>query len=93
MGWMGYAALVLAVWNAAVFIIYGIDKSKAKRGKWRISEKTLLLAAAFMGGVGAMLGMQMFRHKTKHMKFKVGVPILLALNIAVAIAVVFYVKV
>ena len=85
MSWVGYAVIALAAWNMAVFCLYGIDKSKAKRGSRRISEKTLLSAAALMGGSGALLGMTMFRHKTKHAKFKLGVPLLLIVNIAVVI--------
>ena len=59
------------VWNFVVFLIYGADKIKAKLNKHRISEKTLLSAALLMGGVGALLGMKTFRHKTKHLKFVV----------------------
>ena len=79
------AAIALAAWNVVVFCIYGLDKSKAKHGKRRISEKTLLLTAALMGAPGAMLGMTVFRHKTKHTKFKIGVPLLLIVNVAVLI--------
>jgi uncharacterized membrane protein YsdA (DUF1294 family) len=61
--------------------MYGIDKNKAKRNKQRISEKTLLISAALMGGIGALLGMYIFRQKTKHLKFKISVPILLLANI------------
>lgn len=61
-------------------------KSKAGRGGRRISERTLLLAAAFMGGLGALLGMYIFRHKTKHARFRFGVPLLLVLNIIVIFA-------
>ena len=66
--------------------MYGIDKRKARRGQRRISEKTLLTVAALMGGPGALLGMFALRHKTKHAKFIIGVPLLLVLNIAVVIA-------
>ena len=72
---------ILFAWNIIVFAIYGIDKRKAKRGSWRISEKTLILSALFFGGTGALLGMFAFRHKTKHLKFNIGVPLLLILNI------------
>ena len=79
------AAIILAVWNVIVFFIYGIDKTKAKHGKRRISEKTLMLTAVLMGAPGALLGMTVFRHKTKHIKFKIGVPLLLIVNVAVII--------
>ena len=74
--------LIFAVWNLAVFCLYGIDKAKAKRNAWRIPEKTLLLAALFLGGVGAFLGMQVFRHKTKHTSFKILVPLFMLISIA-----------
>ncbi len=79
------ALVALTVWNAVVFIMYGIDKAKAKRGSRRVSEKTLLWSAAAMGAVGALAGMYAFRHKTKHAKFTVGVPALLILNIAIGV--------
>ncbi|MCL2392563.1 MAG: DUF1294 domain-containing protein [Oscillospiraceae bacterium] len=75
----------LIVWNFFTFCLYGIDKYKAKHNKWRISEKVLLLAAVLMGAVGALLGMYIFRHKTKHLAFKIGVPIILLINIAVVL--------
>jgi len=57
-----YIILLFAIWNITVFAIYGIDKHKAVRGSRRISEKTLLLTAALMGGLGALFGMVVFRH-------------------------------
>lgn len=66
---------VIGVWNLVVLIIYGIDKRKAVRGKWRISEMFLLVSAFCAGGVGAFIGMRLFRHKTKHAKFNILVPI------------------
>ena len=74
---------ILIVWNIIVFTMYGIDKQKAKHSSRRISEKTLIFTAVFMGGIGALLGMYLFRHKTKHLKFKITVPFLAILNIAV----------
>ena len=76
---------ILGIWNIIVFCMYGIDKYKAKHDRRRISEKALLLAAALMGGLGALLGIFAFRHKTKHIKFKIGVPLLLIINIAIII--------
>ena len=61
--------------NLVTFILYGADKAKAKKGKWRIPEKTLILFAACFGGLGAFLGMKIFRHKTKHTSFRIIVPV------------------
>lgn len=61
--------------NTAAFIMYGIDKSKAKRDKWRIPESTLIIAAVF-GIIGGLLGMLIFHHKTKKPKFAVGLPLI-----------------
>ena len=75
-------AYLLAI-NVAAFLVYGIDKLKAKRAKWRIPEATLLLLAAAVGGsIGAWMGMKVWHHKTLHMKFRYGVPIILLLQIA-----------
>ena len=74
---------ILIAWNIIVFLMYGLDKYNAIKGNWRISEKNLLISAFLMGGLGAYLGMQVFRHKTKHIKFTFFVPLALILNIAV----------
>lgn len=71
-----FICLYLIVMNVLTFIVYGIDKQKAKRGKWRISEKTLMMLAVFGGSIGAWIGMQVFRHKTKHLLFVIGVPLI-----------------
>ena len=68
--------------NVIAFNVYGIDKLKAKRGKWRIPESTLLLLAAIGGSIGAWLGMKVWHHKTMHKKFQYGVPLLLILQLA-----------
>lgn len=75
---------VIAVINIIAFFMYGLDKSKAKRGAWRIPEATLLGIAFFGGALGAFLGMKVFRHKTKHVQFFIGVPVMLVLQIALA---------
>ena len=76
----------LIIWNVIVFLTYGIDKLKAIKNGWRISEKALLMLAFFMGGVGAYLGMQTFRHKTKKLKFNILVPLAVIFNIAIIYA-------
>lgn len=82
---MLYLLLYLAVANLVAFVLMGVDKQKAKRGAWRISEKTLFLAAALGGSVGAIGGMFAFRHKTRHPSFRIGLPAILAVQIAGAI--------
>ena len=67
---------VYAMVNVIAFTLYGIDKRRAKKNLWRIRERTLLLATGLFGGVGAWLGMKVFRHKTQHMVFKVLVPVM-----------------
>ncbi len=67
----------LAGINLLTFIVYGIDKAKAIRNEWRISEATLLLLAALGGSVGAWLGMKVWHHKTLHKKFRIGIPLIL----------------
>ena len=68
--------------NAVAFIMYGIDKYKAKKAKWRIPEATLLLLAVLGGSIGAWMGMKVWHHKTKHKKFKYGIPAILLIQIA-----------
>lgn len=72
----------LLIINAAALMLMLADKIKAKKNLWRIPEATLMGVAALGGSLGALLGMQLFRHKTKHVKFFVGIPVLLALHIA-----------
>ena len=67
--------------NIVTFLVYGIDKWKAKQGSWRISEATLLMLAVIGGTIGALLGMQVWRHKTMHKKFKYGLPLILIIQI------------
>ena len=75
------AYYLLAI-NAVAFIVYGIDKYKAKKAKWRISEATLLLLAVVGGSIGAWMGMKVWHHKTMHKKFKYGIPAILMIQIA-----------
>ena len=80
---------VLLVWLAALnlvtFAVYGIDKAKAKRGTWRVPEKTLFLLPLLGGSLGALLGMRVFHHKTKHWYFVWGIPLILLAQIALAV--------
>lgn len=76
---MQYLAVYLIVMNIAAFIVYGVDKAKARRGQWRVSERTLMALAALGGACGAWLAMRAFHHKTKHRKFTVCVPLFMAL--------------
>lgn len=76
--------IAFVVLNIVTFFVYGVDKLKAKKGWWRISERTLLLLAFLGGSIGARLAMQIFRHKTQHAKFRYGVPFALLLHIALA---------
>ena len=77
--------IYLVIINAITFFVYGIDKWKAKRSKWRISEATLLGLAVIGGSVGAFLGMEVWHHKTMHKKFLYGVPIIILLQIVMII--------
>ena len=77
---LGY---LLAV-NITSFLSYGIDKYKAKKGQWRISEATLLTMAAIGGSIGALAGMRLWHHKTMHKKFKYGIPVIIIMQIALA---------
>ena len=78
---LGY---LLAI-NIATFFLYGIDKYKAKKGRWRISEAILLLMAVIGGSIGAWAGMRLWHHKTMHKKFKYGIPIIIILQVALAV--------
>ena len=68
--------------NVLAFAVYGVDKWKARQGRWRVPEATLLGLAALGGSVGAWVAMQLFRHKTKKNKFRYGVPIMFVLQLA-----------
>lgn len=80
----GLVVCCLTVVNAVAFIVYGIDKYRARNGKWRIPEATLLMLAVVGGSVGAWLGMKAWHHKIRHRKFRYGVPAILLLQIVVA---------
>lgn len=76
--------LYLLAMNGIAFFLFGIDKYKARHNRWRIRESTLLLSALLGGGLGAFAAMRIFRHKTQHLAFVVGVPALMLLNGLVA---------
>ena len=82
--------IVLAVMSIISFFSMGIDKRRARRGKWRLSEKGLFLLALLGGAIGGTAGMFAFHHKTKHWYFKYGFPILAVLQAAVCIRFTFF---
>ena len=69
--------------NAITFAVYGYDKFCAKRGAWRVPEKVLFLSALAGGSLGALAGMALFRHKTRHWSFRLGMPAILILQVVV----------
>lgn len=71
--------------NILTFIVYGVDKFKAAHNRWRIPEAVLLELAIFGGSIGALLGMKVWHHKTKHKKFKYGLPAILIIQLAIII--------
>jgi uncharacterized membrane protein YsdA (DUF1294 family) len=72
------ALAVIAVMNVVAFTLMGIDKRRARRGAWRISERALFMTTACFGGLGGVMGMRLFHHKTKHWYFRVFFPAMLA---------------
>ena len=82
---MKYFLIYLLLINALGFLLMLIDKWKAKHNRWRIKEATLMTVAALGGSVGSLLGMYTVRHKTRHLKFTVGIPLILVAQIFAAI--------
>lgn len=74
--------LYLLIINAAGFLLMLTDKLRAKKNLWRIPEKTLMTVAILGGSIGAYAGMHLFRHKTKHPKFYIGIPVIIVLQLA-----------
>ncbi|MBK5246528.1 MAG: DUF1294 domain-containing protein [Peptostreptococcaceae bacterium] len=72
---------IIVIWNLIVFFLYGLDKTKSKGEGRRISERTLLVTAFLLGGLGAFLGMHLFHHKTKHRIFIILIPVSIFVNI------------
>ena len=87
--------LLQAVWPAALvwrvlvnirdFALMGVDKRRARRDAWRVRERTFFLLALLGGTLGAILGMRLFRHKTKHWYFRYGLPVLLAVQVVLGV--------
>lgn len=77
-------AVYLLLVNALGFLLMLVDKQKAKKNKWRIREATLMGVAAIGGSIGSLIGMYTFRHKTKHLKFVLGIPAILIAQIVLA---------
>ena len=77
-----YLLVLMAVMSAFLFVLMGLDKGKARRGAWRVSEKTLFVFALLGGAVGGTAGMFLFRHKTRHWYFRLGFPLLAAAQLA-----------
>lgn len=82
-------SIYLAIVNIVGFILMGTDKSRARRRKWRIPEATLFLVAAIGGSVGSIAGMYTFRHKTKHWYFVIGMPVILFIQVVIALVLIF----
>ncbi|MBR6876265.1 MAG: DUF1294 domain-containing protein [Bacteroidales bacterium] len=81
---MQVSVLYLIVINILTFLVFGIDKRKARKGRWRIPEATLIGLSAAGGSIGALLGMRLFRHKTQKRKFTLGIPAILIAQAALA---------
>ena len=80
-----YILYYLIAINVITFLTYGFDKFKAKKGKWRIPESTLLLLPIIGGSIGAWFGIKVWHHKTLHKKFKYGIPLIVIAQIAIAV--------
>lgn len=85
MTWQTMVESYLLCMNIIGFFLMGIDKKKARNGAWRISEKCLFLTSIMGGSIGTWMGMYVFRHKTKHWYFVIGMPLILAVQIAITV--------
>ncbi|MBE6979385.1 MAG: DUF1294 domain-containing protein [Ruminococcaceae bacterium] len=83
--------IYLVLVNAAAFLLMLADKLKAKKGAWRIPERTLIGIAVIGGSIGAITGMNLFRHKTRHLKFSIGLPVILAVQVVLGLLVYLHV--
>ncbi len=82
---MNWLAIMICIWNVIIMLLYAVDKRRAKRCKWRISENGLIVPAFLFGSIGAMLGMILFNHKNSKMKFRLLIPLAFMLNIGVGL--------
>lgn len=81
------AVIAIAAMNLAAFLLMGEDKRRAKKGAWRIPEKTLFLVTGLFGGLGGTLGMFLLHHKTRHWYFRIGFPVMLIAQVALLVAI------
>lgn len=77
-------SIIIIIINIVTFFVYGIDKYKSKKGKWRIPENSLLGLAIIGGSIGAYLGMRIWHHKTMHLRFKYGIPFIIVMQLIIA---------
>lgn len=89
---MDYLMYYLLTVNAAGFLLMLIDKEKARKNRWRIRESVLLGTAAIGGSIGVFAGMQVFRHKTLHKRFSIGVPAMMTAQVALALYILYLLK-
>lgn len=82
-----FLGICLLILNVFGFIQFGVDKKRAQKGKWRISEASLFTTALLGGSIGCIVGMKVFRHKTKHKSFIIGMPLILLLQIIAVVLV------
>lgn len=82
-----FLGVCLLVLNVFGFVQFGVDKQRAQKGQWRISEASLFATALLGGSIGCIVGMKVFRHKTKHKSFTIGMPLILLLQIAAVVLV------
>ena len=86
---LSYIGIYLLVMNLAGFVFMAVDKSKARRNKWRIPEATLFLFAIFGGSLGCFLGMRVFRHKTQKPRFYIGIPVIMGIQVLIVLYLIF----
>lgn len=87
--WKIYLLLYFFILNLASYLLIWHDKNKAQKGQWRISEKSFFMLALMGGSLGVYYGMKVFRHKTRHLSFKYGMPLLIVINM-VFFGIIFY---